>query len=55
MSRAATLWSASSGTAAAPSNEPWALTPHLYAVNAKPDLVANIGRALVEGLLALSP
>lgn len=35
--------------------ELWALTPHLYAVNAKPDLVANIGRALAEGLLALSP
>jgi hypothetical protein len=35
--------------------ELWALTPHLYAVNAKPDLVANIGRALAEGLLALAP
>jgi hypothetical protein len=35
--------------------ELWALTPHLYAVNAKPDFVANIGRALAEGLLALSP
>jgi hypothetical protein len=35
--------------------ELWALNPHLYAVNAKPDLVANIGRALAEGLLALSP
>lgn len=35
--------------------ELWALTPHLYAVNAKLDLMANIGRALGEGLLALSP
>ena len=35
--------------------ELWALTPHLYAVNGKVDLMANIGRALAEGLLALSP
>ena len=35
--------------------ELWALTPRLYAVNAKVDLMANIGRALSEGLLALSP
>jgi hypothetical protein len=35
--------------------ELWALTPHIFAVNAKPDLVANIGRALAEGLLALAP
>jgi hypothetical protein len=35
--------------------ELWALTPHLFAVNAEPDLVANIGRALAEGLLALAP
>jgi hypothetical protein len=35
--------------------ELWALTPHIYAVNAKPDLIANIGRALAEGLRALSP
>jgi hypothetical protein len=35
--------------------ELWALSPHLYAVNGKPDLVANIGRALAEGLFALSP
>ncbi len=34
--------------------ELWALTPHLYAVNGKVDLMANIGRALTEGLLALS-
>jgi hypothetical protein len=33
----------------------WALTPHLYAVNGKPDLVANIGHGLAEGLFALSP
>jgi hypothetical protein len=35
--------------------ELWALTPRLYAVNAKPDLMANIGRGVAEGLLALSP
>jgi hypothetical protein len=35
--------------------ELWALTPHLYAVNAKPDLIANISRAIACGLLALSP
>jgi hypothetical protein len=35
--------------------ELWALTPHLYAVNSRPDLMANIGRAIAEGLLALSP
>jgi hypothetical protein len=35
--------------------ELWALTPHLYAVNGKLNLMANIGRALAEGLLALSP
>jgi hypothetical protein len=35
--------------------ELWALTPHLYAVNARADLMANIGRALAEGLLALGP
>ncbi len=35
--------------------ELWALTPHVYAVNAKPDLVANIGRALAEGLRELAP
>ena len=35
--------------------ELWALTPHLYAVNGRPDLMANVGRAIAEGLLALSP
>ena len=35
--------------------ELWALTPHFYAVNGKLDLMANIRRALAEGLLALSP
>jgi hypothetical protein len=35
--------------------ELWSLGPHLYAVNAKPDLIANLGRALAEGLRALSP
>ncbi|MGD0695338.1 MAG: hypothetical protein ABSB82_10850 [Terriglobia bacterium] len=35
--------------------ELWAPTPRLYAVNGKFDLMANIGRALAEGLFALSP
>lgn len=35
--------------------ELWALTLHLYAVNAKLDLLTNIGRALAEGLRALAP
>jgi hypothetical protein len=35
--------------------ELWVLTPHLYAVNARADLMANVGLALAEGLLALSP
>ena len=35
--------------------ELWGLTSLLYAVNGKLDLMANIGRALTEGLLALSP
>jgi hypothetical protein len=46
------------GVAAPPrrvERELWALTPHVYAVNAKPDLVANVGRALAEGLRALAP
>lgn len=35
--------------------ELWALTPCLYAVNARPDLVANIRSAIARGLLGLSP
>jgi hypothetical protein len=35
--------------------ELWALTPHLYAVNSRPDLVANIGLAIAQGLNALAP
>lgn len=35
--------------------ELWALTPHIYAVNADRDLMANIGRVIAEGLRALSP
>jgi Holliday junction resolvase len=35
--------------------ELWALMPHLYAVNAKPDLMSNIARAIAGGLRALSP
>jgi hypothetical protein len=33
----------------------WALTPHIYVVNGRRDLMANIGKALASGLLALSP
>ncbi len=33
----------------------WALTPHLYAVSAKSDLVANVCHVVAEGLLALGP
>jgi len=36
-------------------HEIWAFSPFLYAVNAKPDLVGNIGRALATGLRALAP
>lgn len=32
-----------------------ALTPHLYAVNSRRDLMANVGRAIAEGLVALAP
>jgi hypothetical protein len=35
--------------------ELWALTPHLYAVNAKFDLMVNVTRAIAEGLRALAP
>jgi hypothetical protein len=35
--------------------ELWSLAPHLYAVNAKTDLIANIGRAIAEGFRALAP
>jgi hypothetical protein len=35
--------------------ELWALTPFLYAVNARHDLMANIARAIAEGLRALAP
>ena len=47
-----------SGRPAAPprqvGRELWALTPHLYAVNGRRDLVANICRAIAEGFFALS-
>ncbi|HEY6002538.1 MAG TPA: hypothetical protein VIV57_06665, partial [Anaeromyxobacter sp.] len=49
---------ARSGTSAAPRRlfrETWALTPHLYAVNAREDLVENVCRAIAEGLRALAP
>lgn len=35
--------------------EVWALTPHLYVVNAKQDLMTNVGIAIAEGWRALSP
>jgi hypothetical protein len=35
--------------------ETWALTPHLYLVSAKEDLVENSCRAIAEGLRALAP
>lgn len=35
--------------------ETWALTPHLYLVNAKEDLAENVCRAIAEGLRALAP
>jgi len=35
--------------------EVWALTPHLYVVNARQDLMTNIGIALAEGFRALAP
>lgn len=35
--------------------ELWALTSHTYVVNGRRDLMANIGRAIASGLLALSP
>jgi hypothetical protein len=35
--------------------EVWALTPHLYVVNARQDLLTNIGIAIGEGFRALSP
>lgn len=35
--------------------ETWALTPHLYAVNAREDLADNVCRAIAEGLRALAP
>ena len=35
--------------------ELWSLAPHVYAVNAKTDLIANIARAIAEGFRALAP
>src|SRR5512133_332629 len=35
--------------------ETWALTPHLFAVNAKEDLIDNVCRAVAAGLRALAP
>jgi len=36
-------------------DELWALTPYLYIVNGRRDLMANIARAIAEGLRALAP
>lgn len=33
----------------------WGISPHVYVVNAKPDLISNIVRAIAEGFRALSP
>ena len=33
----------------------WALTPHVYVVNGRRDLMTNIGKAIAAGFLALSP
>lgn len=35
--------------------ETWALTPHLYLVSAKENLIDNLCRAVAEGLRALAP
>jgi hypothetical protein len=35
--------------------ETWALTPHVFAVNAREDLVDNVRRAIADGLRALAP
>ncbi len=35
--------------------ELWALTPYLYVTNGRRDLMANIGRAIAEGLRAHAP
>ncbi len=46
------------GLAVAPkriAQELWALTPHLYAVNGRRDLMANVARSIAEGLRALAP
>jgi hypothetical protein len=42
-------------TTARVQRELWSLTPNIYAINAKPDLIGNAGRAIAEGLRALSP
>lgn len=35
--------------------ELWALSPHVYVVNARPSLVGNLARAVAEGLRAVAP
>ncbi len=36
-------------------HELWALAPHLYAVNGRRDLMANIGQSIAAGLRSLTP
>ena len=43
------------GSATRVERDLWALTPYVWVVNARPDLFANVARAIAEGLRALSP
>ena len=43
------------GSATRVERELWALTPFVWVVNARPDLFANVARAIAEGLRALAP
>jgi hypothetical protein len=53
------MFAAALGAASGPPQrvvrETWALTPHVYVVNAREDLVENVCRAIAEGLRALAP
>ncbi len=52
------MFAAEMGQAGSPRRvvrETWALTPHLYALNARQDLLENLCRAIAEGMKALSP
>jgi Holliday junction resolvase len=37
------------------SRENWIVAPHVYAVNARQDLIENVGVAIADGLLSLGP